>query len=1703
MLEKVALHGPGLRALIRFFTFLIFVLGACGTVRGQTVTVICPQPIQVQCARVPVEVVPITVTVCNTAGAPVDVLWSVNGTVVETNTVPSLPPPGCSNVTYHASLPPGNHTVSVQVVGAGAVWGNCSIPVTVALDNQPPVLQCPTLLTNVVNKDCVAEVPRVEVVVSDNCAPPGDIVVWQVPAYGTWVPVGTNWITVYAQDPQGNLATCQVPYVVLDPTPPQVACPGPLILDADANCQAVMPQVGVTISDDCTPLSLMTILQTPAPGTVLGAGNHPVTITVTDSSGHTVTCQTTVTIPDLTPPQLNCPGNITLTAGPDCSAVLPALNLTALDGCDGTNVVVSQSPAAGTLLPLGAHTVTVNACDTSGNCSSCTVLVTVVPAVTGPWDWAAALGSTNVDVGRGVTRLPNGDVAVVGDFSAVAQVGTTTLASSGGRDIFVARFTSVGSLVWAVRAGGPNDDYGRGITSDSSGNLYVCGYVSGNALFGSIPATGYFGYVAKLDGAGNWLWVQPVAPANGDLLRIRAQNNRLVVAGWFMGTFTLPGVGTLTSAGGADALVVALDTSGNPLWAWTAGDAGTDAAHDVAFTPTGDVCVTGPFGVGAPHAVNFGGANLTTFGGQDVFVVRLAPNGALLWATNAGGLSDDIGTGVAVDGTGRTYVTGDFKPAAGSNTAQFGATTLTIAGNQNIFVTQLDANGQFLWATNAGGGYFDFARAIAVTALGESYVAGHTWNGTFGSQTVAGTGSEAFVARLNPSGQFTDVWSAGGPGDDGANDVALGDLTGCVFVTGLFRTGPAQFPPGTSLPGAGLDDAFVARLCTGCGSNTPPAVLCPAPLSVSCVSTAGSMITLSVTVGDAEGDPLTVVWLGNNLPVQTNLVPAGPAPTQTTVNFTGQFPPGTNLVTVLVTDAYGGSGACTVPVVLVPDTTPPQVLCKKTFLKLTAGTNCAAILPALAPHAMSDNCTPPGQLVVTQNPPAGTPLGPGIHGVTVTVTDAAGNSASCIRNVLVLDTTPPMIQCPPPLLVTNCLATIPDLTALAVATDNCDPNPGVTQLPAPGTVVGPGVYQLVLTATDASGNGTSCVTPFTVLPPGNPIALPLFPTGTDASGSPLPYGNVDPHYTLIQSADPNAPGPNVHVNPYQSVPQLTWASEWICPAPPLSFMGTVLPHPVAPGVYRYRYTFNLSAPSCVITGRWAVADAGTILLNGQPTGISLNGGSSPFSFLLNMFSWHPFQITSGFVPGQNLLEFVVTNYGAGPTYSGIRVEWAGWVNPCPTTCIPPFLVQHPAAQSVPWGSYAVFSVMAGGSLPLHYQWLKNGVPLPGANGPTLTIQPVTFGHQGAYAVVISNACGVVTSQWAHLLVKAKKPDLVGAWLFRHPSDPFAAEVGEPMEFLPSPEFERQPDLASIGVVSAFSPCPPPPEQSPFCDGFYAGRGAPLLRINPWYDGSLRVRGIEKKDIWRPRAGATAVMDLWLEDRLEDPLLLWQNPDCEGTNGAVILGPGGSIEVAGRRVEGILQEGRSHRIVLVTGEDDAGTVRYEIFVDGQPVLGAGGRTNECSGPNLRMNKIDVIKGFGRARAGRKVYLGGLQLYERALSPEEVRELGSPADGLLELVEVPAVERPHLDATVVQDGPRRLLRLQWSGSGYLLEEADHLTPGGPGSGWRPSLLPVRTVGASGPVWNEVLIPLDGGESDSAGALRFYRLRATLQCTGCLSL
>jgi hypothetical protein len=222
------------------------------------------------------------------------------------------------------------------------------------------------------------------VTANDNCTSANQLVITQNPTAGSHVNVGSSSIVVTVKDAAGNSATASVSLTVADTTAPSIlSSPAPVTVSADSNCQGTVPNVvgGVVASDNCTPANQLVITQNPTAGSTLGLGAHTIVVTVKDAAGNSATANVSFTVVDTTAPSiLSSPASITVSADANCQAAVPSVlsSIVASDNCTPANLlVVSQSPAAGTVLGHGSYTITVTVKDAAGNSTSRDIPFTV------------------------------------------------------------------------------------------------------------------------------------------------------------------------------------------------------------------------------------------------------------------------------------------------------------------------------------------------------------------------------------------------------------------------------------------------------------------------------------------------------------------------------------------------------------------------------------------------------------------------------------------------------------------------------------------------------------------------------------------------------------------------------------------------------------------------------------------------------------------------------------------------------------------------------------------------------------------------------------------------------------------------------------------------------------------------------------------------------------------------------------------------------------------------------------------------------------------------------------------------------------------------------------------------------------------------------------------------------------------------------
>jgi len=287
--------------------------------------------------------------------------------------------------------------------------------------------------------------------------------------------------------------------------------------------------------------------------------------------------------------------------------------------------------------------------------------------------YSTYLSGSDIDKAQGIAVDGAGNAYVTG-FTMSDNFPTTPgafqPANGGAEDAFVAKLNAAGSaLVYSTYLGGTSTDIGKGIAVDGAGNAYVTGstystnFPTANALqaaYGGIEDA----FVAKLNASGTALvystYLGGSSGDEGNGIAVDGAGNAYVTGRTRSANFPTANALQPAIGGIEDAFVAKLNASGTALVysTYLGGSKGADG-YGIAADGAGNAYVTG-----STESDNFpttpGAFQPAFVGSGDAFVAKLnAAGSALVYSTYLGGGNQDIGFGIAVDGAGNAYVTGE------------------------------------------------------------------------------------------------------------------------------------------------------------------------------------------------------------------------------------------------------------------------------------------------------------------------------------------------------------------------------------------------------------------------------------------------------------------------------------------------------------------------------------------------------------------------------------------------------------------------------------------------------------------------------------------------------------------------------------------------------------------------------------------------------------------------------------------------------------------------------------------------------------------------------------------------------------------------------------------------------------------------------------------------------------------------------------
>lgn len=349
-------------------------------------------------------------------------------------------------------------------------------------------------------------------------------------------------------------------------------------------------------------------------------------------------------------------------------------------------------------------------------------------------------------------------------------------------------------LLWINDFGdtGPHGDATvTAVVLDPEGNVYITGSLYGAINLGDNPIMSEgTAFIASFTSGGAYRWwagedwsgeISPLPTAlafDGS-----GSTPKVHVTGSFRGTVSFGGDPLTSKDGSDDVFIASFDaTNGSHLGSRGWGGSSSDWAKGIGVDAAGNIYVIGDF---RGSDANFGGLNLTSRGGWDIFLASYPPDydvtGYAHWTERFGHTSDDHGEAIAVDASGNVYITGSFSGEI--NFGPLPPSLLTSEGS-DAFIASFNSHGTHDWSTQAmtssGRGY-----GLALDAESNVYVTGSfAPTANFGGDSLSADEGQVFLASYDASGSHR--WSLGMGGTQGIGAAIAVSLDGEVYSTGFF-----------------------------------------------------------------------------------------------------------------------------------------------------------------------------------------------------------------------------------------------------------------------------------------------------------------------------------------------------------------------------------------------------------------------------------------------------------------------------------------------------------------------------------------------------------------------------------------------------------------------------------------------------------------------------------------------------------------------------------------------------------------------------------------------------------------------------------------------------------------------------------------------------------------------------------------------------
>ncbi len=356
-----------------------------------------------------------------------------------------------------------------------------------------------------------------------------------------------------------------------------------------------------------------------------------------------------------------------------------------------------------------------NACS-SDDSDGTTPTVPPVDQFQGTIEWVKTFGGTNEDNALSVVEATDGGYVLAGYTQSID--GDITDKTATDSDYWVLKLSANGEIIWTKTYGGSGDDRAEKIIKTNDGGYAIVGY-SRSADEDVTLNEGLQDYwIVKIDASGDIQWQKSFGFSGIDraFSLVQTQDDGYFITG-FLDVTASGGEGndnrskSSVKHGVGEFWGIKLDASGEKEWRRFFGGTNNDRSYDTLQTEDGGFIM-----IGSSESIDFDITN--SKGSYDFWAVKVNSEGTKLWQKSFGGSEIDVAYAIATTGNGKFVIVGDSRSADGDITGD--------RGNADLWMIQIDGNGNMIWQKSLGGTAFDTGRGIHKTQNGGFIITGNS-----------------------------------------------------------------------------------------------------------------------------------------------------------------------------------------------------------------------------------------------------------------------------------------------------------------------------------------------------------------------------------------------------------------------------------------------------------------------------------------------------------------------------------------------------------------------------------------------------------------------------------------------------------------------------------------------------------------------------------------------------------------------------------------------------------------------------------------------------------------------------------------------------------------------------------------------------------------------------------------------------------------